>query len=121
MEEQLISFETAKLAKEKGFYTGTHNIYEWQESYEMVPQSLLQKWLREVHKLHLNIVYSHDHNKYSVEGFDEFNADELRKRNPRSKGRFPYPYQSKFKRHYWNYKTYEEALEYGLQEALKLI
>lgn len=81
----------------------------------------LQRWLREVHKIHLSVVYSADHNKFSVNGYDEFHWREISKRNPRSEGRFPYPYKSEFLRHYWNHKTYEEALEYGLQEALKLI
>jgi len=74
MKEQLITFETAKLAKEKGFdkksgrawYTDTtlagHDPTKLQESlgmlhywnadsniYEACTQSLLQKWLREKH------------------------------------------------------------------------
>ena len=150
MEEQLISFETAKLAKLKGFneatLTGFHGakihdvlfsdildgflykynqlsiLYEGVSDWTSAPtQSLLQKWLREVHKLHLSVVYSADHNKYSVSGYDEFHWKELCKRNPRSDGRYPYPYKSEFLRHCWNHKTYEDALEFGLLEALKLI
>lgn len=144
MEDVLVSYKVAKLAKEKGFdipvnyewvhntaeplddeffisyYENKHNFNEF-KNLSAPTQSLLQKWLREKHKIHLSIVYSHDHNKYSFEGFDEFHANELRKRNPRSEGRFPYPYKSKFKQHYWNYNTYEEALEEGLFEALQLI
>lgn len=91
MEEQLISFETAKLAKEKGFpfdednteidfYTDNyglcrenseyHNLYsvtlnkfiqDWDRKYKegnhypASTQSLLAKWLREEHKIHINI------------------------------------------------------------------
>lgn len=41
MKEELVIFETAKLAKEKGF--------------ELLPtQSILQKWLREEHNLEVN-------------------------------------------------------------------
>lgn len=72
MNEQLISFETAKLAEEKGFdfsgieYRDTKdnsvvtnveerlNYFETSEEAEMIQlptQSLLQKWLREKHRL----------------------------------------------------------------------
>ena len=83
-------------------------------------QSLLQKWLRDVHKLHLNIVYSYDHNKFAVGGYDEYHSRLLDKR-PRIEGRYPYPYKCEFIKKNWIHKTYEEALEMGLQEALKLI
>lgn len=79
MEEQLISLSVAKLAKEKGFNSGSKNVYiehinggkvEYYDDYytinnrkgfdlsndiwvvyEAPTQSLLQKWLREKHKL----------------------------------------------------------------------
>ena len=67
MQEQLISFETAKLAKEKCFNAICRHAYKdnnilinfdngccydiLSEHYIICPtQSLLQKWLREVHK-----------------------------------------------------------------------
>lgn len=160
MKEQIISVETARLLKEKGFDEKCYSTYdkfghvdwlsvekqsgfgfssdeykEWlfefdysdmkkedREFYILAPtQSLAQKWLREKHKLHLAIVYSQDHNKYSVEGWDEFHWRELSKRDPRSDGRFPCPYKSRFLSHYWDKKTYEDALEYGILESLKLI
>ena len=125
MEEQLISFETAKLAKEKGFpqepnrrkvpyynYKGefkgdvtdflrkylrkedTSNV----ESVSAPTQSLLQKWLREVHNIHL-IAYKN----INIDGYDwcYITTDGITNTN--------------------SYKTYEEAYEIGLQEALKLI
>ena len=71
MEEQLISFETAKLAKEKGFtyayefYDKEGNIVDFgivggwtdchDENYAAPTQSLLQKWLREKHDIHFEI------------------------------------------------------------------
>lgn len=136
MKEDLISFETAKLAKEKGLQLGSRKSYchyhktytydgdpnhpeshrkddvrlnydfytvnnagtpldisnKYYTIYEAPTQSLLQKWLREIH----NIIVLID------------NGDK--------------PYLTfKHTRSNINYKTYEEALESGLYEALKLI
>ena len=87
MKEQLISLETAKLAKEKGFNLNSPAFYgcdnpssgkesnqlilrEWENwvnfgnedspqegtaIYSASTQSLLQKWLREVYKIHITI------------------------------------------------------------------
>ena len=78
MEEQLVSFKTAKLAKEIGFDTPVLYVFDDEDGYltasysESVfkplnynihggyktskpSQSLLQKWLREKHKIHINI------------------------------------------------------------------
>ena len=123
MKEQRIEFETAKLAKEKGFTEsgdyplwynsdGTPaNIWSdfWNIKKEDYPssqvilrttQSLLQKWLREVHNI---AVYVSIHDYYQE-------------------------YHGKFYFKIYNFSTvspyydnYEEALEIGLQEALKLI
>jgi len=127
MKEDLISFETAKLAKEKGFYWESFNVFIKEEEYKSIrcpipekwnsitnskkaisrpTQSLLQKWLREEHEIVL------------IVGLDDY-AD-----------------CNTFKFTYWGYKkgdfkpcvktdemysTWEEALEKGLEEALKLI
>lgn len=148
MQEELISFETAKLAKEKGYNVDckdywtteygnkpiiTNGIeyeserdchFDWNlnneyskkiqapypnryhESQCSAPtQSLLQKWLREVHNIEIwatpylddeKIEYNHAIVNRNVDVYDLlYSAEE--------------------------YKTYEEALEAGLQEALKLI
>ena len=110
MKEQLISFETAKLANITGF-TAKFNIDNWYnqdgiqnhhyqlETYPCTTQSLLQKWLREEHNIYLTIFnYSKEPNE--VLGFRSHI--------------FPYLLTQVF-------STYEEALEKGLQEALKLI
>lgn len=73
MKDKLIKFKTAKLAKEKGFTlntVGSHTYNYYKENGETgciswghlnlnspacVPQSLLQRWLREVHKIHITI------------------------------------------------------------------
>ncbi len=121
MQEKLIDFETAKLAKEKGF-DNESNIY-YNETGELlndiyfsslqptklckyfdVPtQSLLQKWLREVHNIEVEtnrIRYSN-----SKEYVFDVRSNNVQLKSPLTK----------------TFNTYEEALEMGLQEALKLI
>lgn len=133
MQEQLISFETAKLAKEKGcyetniiesngaFHENTVQFYNDrghlcterdynknccfpdEDNYSEIPaptQSLLQKWLRDVHRIDIHCECNYERDLWTF-GY-------------RKKG---YNYN-----HYpLEYNTYEEALEIGLQEALKLI
>lgn len=125
MEDTRITFETAKLAKEKGFpqepnrrkvpyynYKGEFNgdvtdflrkyLREEDtsdvESVSAPTQSLLAKWLREEHNIHL-IAYKN----INIDGYDwcYITTDGITNIN--------------------SYKTYEEAYEIGLQEALKLI
>lgn len=71
MNEQLIIFETAKLAKKKGFdlitnysYDGTGQFFNQPWSNVRNPifnpnctQSLLQRWLLEVHSIHIEITF----------------------------------------------------------------
>ena len=135
MQEQLITFETAKLAKEKGFdircthgydtfeeghirngelrnlydnyhgdYSGWKNSESSQSSYVTAPrQSLLQKWIREIHKIDVFCDCIGSGKYYSViydnsikEGNDKVFEQEKE-------------------------TSYEEALEIGLREALELI
>ena len=137
MEEQLISFETAKLAKEKKFNIPCENFYieyidddvadlfNYEEQrgsgyaelyrnnqefkYSASTQSLLQKWLREVHKIDIMILPWEDteNNTISYQYFVLNNFDE---------DKYDYSYVEEK-----NYDTYEKSLEIGLQEALKLI
>ena len=149
MKETLINFKTAKLAKEKGFseygyyfYTEEDglcsidsdgeilNIYDenlnqidyrydyngdfWfndegdvfytSEKYLSPTQSLLAKWLREEHHLIVIVAYQYEHDStpYSYWIYKENNSLPLNQ---------------------WinDLHTYEEALELGLIEALKLI
>lgn len=135
MEEQLISLKTAKLAKEIGFKQISEKVYvetlehtldigrggeytfskisprilkrgkfdKWEIVHCDAPtQSLLQKWLREVHNI---IVY--------VTPFKDI-GDDLN--DPIRFKVFTTKTTNSIE-----YKTYEEALEIGLQEALKLI
>ena len=125
MEDTRITFETAKLGKEKGFpqepnrlkipyynYKGEFkgDVKDWLrkylrkedtsdvESVSAPTQSLLAKWLREEHNIHL-IAYKN----INIDGYDwcYITTDGITNIN--------------------SYKTYEEAYEIGLQEALKLI
>lgn len=148
MQEQLINLETAKLAKEKGFdipqnkmfstiidrsifnktdnpevikfHNGDQNQcsnipHDWNNTKSQTPtkyysaptQSLLQKWLREVHNMHIGIMnnigtfhYQIDIRPINKETFDKLQWNHI---------------------NIGNRITYEEALERGLQEALKLI
>ena len=133
MEEQLISFETAKLAKEKGFkiptkvmYKGNEKSYghnnEWgidekrldgefpytnQQWYSIPTQSVLQKWLREVHNIHFEIKPIFD----VKDNLKPYHISVIK--NPSGKD-FEYEIVGSL-------DTYEETLEIALQEALKLI
>ena len=113
MKEQLISFETAKLAKEKGFIFKCNKIYLIHGDlhvnelisdkifFQAPTQSLLQKWLREVHNIFVSCSYNH----ISCDGTYYI----------------WYGVMSKTCNMKENFKTWEEALEFGLQKALKLI
>ena len=122
MEDTRITFETAKLAKEKEFPqsrkakgkfrddgsienlgVGGAMIDTCKEWYERPTQSLLSKWLREKHGIDILVQrdFSNGIKKYILTPcFDK----------PIPKG-----YQSVEK------NNYEDAYEIGLQEALKLI
>ena len=151
MNEQLVTFETAKLAKEKGFewptdksynhsltervdeQDGTSGPFGWKKGETNVggffmnnseydrsntnwyncsapTQSLLQKWLREKHNIEVDVCPGWDNGKRIYEclihqGFkDKF--IELSINDSRSGS---------------HELIYEEALEKGLNEALKLI
>ena len=132
MEETLISFETAVLAKEKGFNIATVYGYDnngslkeyftyasyspgepeiriedfickWE--YQAPTQGLLQKWLREVHNIYLTVIPVGD------------SGYELRYWYYSILGVYCKDGQHGINR----FQTYEEALEAGLLKALKLV
>lgn len=121
MKDQLVSLETAKLAKEKGFDWEVHKMYGNQntpqlEEYDaglymmwgltLAPtQSLLQKWFRELYDLHIHITV----NQFGY-GFMYAITDHIKCKNLITlKGGVSSNY------------TYEQALEAGLIEAFNLI
>jgi hypothetical protein len=127
MKEKLITFETAKLAKEKGFNIKLKKRFRLEngvavkkkygkkqdfntnnpnhEVYSRPTQSLLQKWLREVHKISVEVSSSW-WDKGKCEWKYNVYKEELGDDSPCSLTVF---------------KSYEEALEIGIQEGLKLI
>ena len=118
LKEKLISFETAKLAKEKGFHISSRGegmgkrvfidgelvnaIFSSKDHIHAPTQSLLQKWLREVHEISIKI---DDYYTNSEVRFD-YNVCELGSQEDNPVGIF---------------ETYEKALDAGLYQALKLI
>ena len=127
MEDQLISFETAKLAKEKGFilgigWFGFNNKFYVSEGAQIgmlcdnhrgenpvaCTQSLLQKWLREVHDIEI-YVHKFKPNGAYPKGYYCVSRPLIHYSNEMKDWIFT------------NFKTYEEALEVGLQEVLKLL
>jgi len=109
MTEQLISFETAKLANEKGFeITGNQAsfIMNNPNGLNLPTQSLLQKWLREKHNI--DIYVKRDRSSWRNTYWDYF-IEHLTLPSIQSSVGGTTP------------NTYEEALEVALFEALKLI
>lgn len=102
MKEQIISLETAELAKEKGF---KHSLLFSDSFYPYIiaTQSLLQKWLREKHNYCVLVkIYDDAKYYYEIVWIEDNEAHSQSDEN----GYF---------------STYEEALEEGLQNTLKLI
>jgi hypothetical protein len=122
MTEELVTLETAKLLKEKGFnefcefayadedlhIMGLHSTNSFFNEigcgYTAPTKSIAQKWLRETKNLHIEISYMYGN--YWI-------YDILTIPNHDLVGLSDRPIV--------HYKSYEEALEAGLQEALKLI
>jgi len=120
MQEQIVNFETAKLAKERGF---TESCWQWYDTIGNIKehkfsttsnryddelaaptQSLLQKWLREIHGIHIDFQYDLESDMKTINvSFSVINNE----------GSL---YNEKKE-----YLKYEEALEEGLQQALELI
>jgi len=136
MKETLIGFQVAKLAKEKGFdlkcssHWSTYdndgllnnflrieegardyNKHEFayisnkkEELFSAPTQSLLQKWLREKHNIHIRPDLPWVESGWLVKGYSLIDGSELFSINK-----------------YKQLNSFEDALEEGLLEALKLI
>ena len=116
MEEQLVSYETAVLAKEKGCKCkgqGHYNnkgelcgfqYYEWADEdfgdVEAPTQSLLQKWLRDEHNEHIGLIEGLGKWSFSMRNLKKHNVPTI---------------------YHVHLNTYEEALEAGLEMTLNLI
>ena len=129
LKEKLISFETAKLAKEKGFHISSrgegmckrvfingelvNTIFSSKDHIHAPTQSLLQKWLREVHNTHIQ-VYTMQRWLETGNNMEIYFEVNLKIGNNLNG-------MSNVKSNTLEFNYYEEALEIGLQEALKLI
>ena len=126
MQEQIVGFEVAKLAKDKEFdwlckyaydinkklFHDSHCNTNWNDKVFLISecsaptQALLQKWLREKCNIRVFVVPIIFDN-YSFRIY------------------YPHPITKSLEKKYFEieigFKTYEEALEAGLFEALKLI
>lgn len=125
MIEELVTLETAKMLKEKGFnmycsftFREDGNYYYSQTSYianSSLPANnysaprlyIAQKWLRETKNLHLSIIRNACGYSYDICKAD--NGTHI------AEGVFKGPNDG------GEWDTYEEALEAGIFEALKLI
>jgi hypothetical protein len=124
MKEELITFETAKLAKERGFNIPCKKVYNtfgesWDSYYSTMKndsvdsgakcsaptQALLQKWLREVHEIYVRPFESWSFDN-TLEYCCTVNGTHV------NHGVIDKPIN--------RFDSYEEALEIGLQEGLKL-
>jgi hypothetical protein len=121
MTDQLISFETAKLACKKGFreeqefYIDSESRINHVHRGFMCPtQSLLQKWLREIHNFFICIKCD-GKSKFDFHGYP---LNEETWTGQRDK---EYGFGPEIGAKPYRFNSYEEALEIGLQEALKLI
>lgn len=134
MEDTLVTFQTAKLAKEKGFI-GKLFVEDWYNSeghlyrdckscffdrdiyIEAPTQSLLQKWLREEHGIHIILIptITSDWTYKTTTVISERDNDVIL--GIKSVGDLP-PYEGVFGE---DFSTYEATLENALQAALKLI
>lgn len=112
MTEELITLETAKLLKEKGFQQRKYliNVSTLHHCYKYLsvpPQSVAQKWLRETKNLHIEIYRNACGYGYVIVKANNGTwMEDDDAKGPNDGG---------------NWDTYEEALEAGIFEALKLI
>jgi hypothetical protein len=110
LKEQLISKKIAKLAKEKGFGVSQpsrwiHKPYSESDPLFQPTQSLLQKWLRDKHNIHMRQIIFYDSKIKKVTFVCDvmhMDGDNHIYKSPRE-------------------DSYEEALEIGLFNGLKLI
>ena len=112
IQEEFVTLETAKLLKEKGFkerkyFIDVSTLHHCYKYLSVPPQSVAQKWLCETKNIHICVYNCACGYGYEISKAD--NGTHITSsvyEGPNDGGE-------------WD--TYEEALETGLQEALKLI
>lgn len=107
--ETMINLETGRLAIKKGFINYASILDKWLRIKQViVSQSILQKWLREEHNIHVlpYIMTVIDSKDYAVSILQPKPAGQIGVNELLGVSSF---------------KTYEDALERGLQEALTFL
>lgn len=108
MKDELIKFETFRMAEDKGYWTSLDDESRRRLRGKLPTQSLLQRWLREVHKIYVcmepHSVGPGAHSWWLSKPQHFYKLSNVHE--------LEHPYE------FW---SYEEALEKGLQAALKLI
>ncbi len=125
MKDELVSFETAKLAKEKGFDISTSIVNLTVGTGEVISiptQSLLQRWLREVHNYNIQIESENGVWCYIVKTLPSKQDRDFADSKVCEDGDLWL--RSEIMNLDWysqEYMSYECALEAGLQYTLKII
>ncbi len=131
MTEQRVTLETAKLAKEKGFDIPSGRFYrestlghylinpEYAYDFDILAptQSMLQKWIREKHRILVIVTPEIIISNYSKYTYSIILLDNDLRINHTN----IFISKDKDSSKFFLSTTYELALEAGLQEALKLI
>ena len=122
IEEQFVSFDTAKLLKEAGFNVSCRYSYDnvggfrWLKIREPAPkewvpcptQALAARWLRETHRILVDAAFMAPSVNIDVWQYFIGKMDDM-------------IWPGNFETSERTYATYEQAMEVGLQEAIKLI
>lgn len=122
IEEQFVSFDTACMLKESGFNISCRYSYDnvggfrWLKIREPTPiewipcptQALAARWLREVHRISVNAAFMAPSTNIDVWQYFIGKMDDM-------------VCPGDFETSERTYATYEQAMEVGLQEAIKLI
>jgi predicted patatin/cPLA2 family phospholipase len=98
-----------QLSKEKGFIS-RDNLIEVNSDYKYLWMCELQKWLREVHRIDVQVLRNKP-------GYDEYKVEIYKTDNTNSYIHFWIKEEDYIK---W-FESYEDALEEGLFEALNLV
>lgn len=124
IKEQIISFDTAKLAKEKNFRVKTKKFYHLNNKIDGLPfkpfggcvaaptQSLLQRWLRDIHQTDITVITEWKPTGRSYRVGLSYVGKFAKIDIWFSRDQYEIPI---------SYNSYEEALEVGLIEGLNKI
>lgn len=116
MRDDLANYRLVRLAKRKGFEPEVNIDYNdgmsWEEP---VTLSLLQKWLREVHKITVESNYLPNIGKYRC----LYKPQSIIPKDFKSFKEYHLAVEKYYGK--TNYNKYEEALAVGLEEGLKLL